>query len=417
MKAQVPLVEMVTVLIAIFITFGILFPGFVYKDKWKEAKVMLLTRDLILTMDRTGFLYQFSFNKSTLRNFLERTVPEKNLIPWCEVEGTFPNQIMVACNCTEEEINKMNFWFNPLFLNKRRIYIIFFRSTLEEIPQETDVILIKNYKNLANYNSILQKYISRGIGIVEMMNFNSQSEIDIAQKQIFGINCTGSVGITNFMNFTKPENSSVMVYTPYKNFYHVPIPLNSSLSLTYPDCKNEGNFVLNKTIYKFWICNDTYVWFDVDGNSTRDVIVRVGESFRIGKYNFTLNYIHNSSIIAISFKNKPEYYFGNYLPTGKCNVLPNDGRMDRILVKGFGQIFYPAVILNSSRIAWMYDFGDQPSDDEKTLLLSLILWASKKKFLVLSAPLQKGISSSYINIKNDDIFEVYKFTLGLSYPY
>ncbi|MEM2535115.1 MAG: hypothetical protein QXD12_04850, partial [Candidatus Nezhaarchaeales archaeon] len=89
-------------------------------------------------------------------------------------------------------------------MNKRRIYIIFFKSKLEEIPQETDVILIKNYKNLANYNSILQKYISRGIGIVEMMNFNSQSEIDIAQKQIFGINCTGSVGITNFMNFTKP---------------------------------------------------------------------------------------------------------------------------------------------------------------------------------------------------------------------
>ncbi|MEM5772695.1 MAG: hypothetical protein QXL86_00480 [Candidatus Aenigmatarchaeota archaeon] len=421
MKAQIILVELITVLIALLISFGILFPRFVYKNTWKEATLMLLSRDLILTMDRTGNLYQYSFDQLALNDFLNKTIREKFLIHWNEVENAFPNRIVVACNCTEEEINEMNFWFNPLLINNRRIYILIQRSSLEEIPQEADVILIMRYKNLTNYKPILTQSILKGIGIVEVMNFDSSSKIDITQTQIFGINCTGSTGASGYMNFSKPASALDMVYLPYKNFFHIPLPLNSSLASNYPEnCKNEGNFVINRTNYKFWICNDSYVWFDVDANGVWDKLVKIQEKVTIGKFNFTLSYIFENKSISLSFSNKPEYLFGSYLSVGNCNILPNDGNIKRILIKAVNQSSsreYPAVILNSSKIAWMYDFGNNPSDDEKNLLLSLVLWASRKKSLVLPAQIQRGFSTSYLNVQNKDIFEIYKFTLGLSYPY
>lgn len=421
MKGQIILVELVTVLVALLIAFGILFPRFVYKNKWKEASLILFSRDLILTMDRIGNLYQYSFDGFALNDFLSGIVREKFLIPWSEIENTFPNRIVVACNCTEEEISRMNFWFNPLFINNRRVYILIQRATLEEIPKEADVVLIMGYKNLTNYKSTLAQLISREVGIIEAMNFDSPSKIDITQSQIFGINCSGSVEATNYMNFSKPSRASDMVYFPYKNFFHIPLPLNSSFTSNYPEnCVNEGNLVINRTSYKFWICNNSYVWFDVDGNGTWDKLVRIQEKVTIGKFNFTLSYIHESKVIALSFSNRPEYLFGSYLPVGNCNVLPNDGNNRRILVKAVNSSLsqeYPAVVLNSSRVAWMYDFGKTPSDDEKNLLLSLILWASRKKSLILPAQIQRGFSTSYVNVQNRDIFEVYKFTLGISYPY
>jgi hypothetical protein len=75
-----------------------------------------------------------------------------------------------------------------------------------------------------------------------------------------------------------------------------------------------------------------------------------------------------------------------------------------------------------SRTAWIADFSrdglDKVEDDHRELLLSLILWASNKRSVSMtSSQLKTGFISTYINAFNDDIFEIYKFKLGLGYPY
>ena len=425
-KSQINLVELIFVLITLFIAFGVLFPGFVYKSKWREASMILNSRDLILTIDRIGKLYEYSFNQTALKNFLEN-VTEKNLIPWSEVEGTSPNMMVIVCNCTEEDINKMNFWFNPLFVNDRRIYLLLLQTNLEEIPKEADVLLIKGYKNLTGYSSRFKSYIANGVGIIELMDFDSQAKVDNDETQttIFGLKWNGAEqGIAN-MVFSSPTSVRNITYLPYKNFYHVPLPLNISSSEYLSGCQyqpsGKGNLTLNQTSYSFWICNYTHVWFDTNADGTNDTLVRLGEKFSINVFNLTLNYIHDNISIAVSFK--PNFTFSNYFSYEQAgtkyiaNITPSDNKKERILLKAIkdGKEF-PTVILNSSKVAWMYDL-ENPSDEEKTLLLSLLLWASKKKSVILTSPIRTGFSSSYINVQNKDIFEVYKFSLGLSSPY
>ena len=425
MKAQITLIEMIVVLIALFVAFGVLFPGFVYKNRWKEANILLMSRDLVLTIDRIGKLYEYSFNQSTLSQFLSSLIRE-NLIPWSEVEGTVANKIVVACNCTENEVNKMYSWFSPLFLNNRQIIFLFLKSNLEELPAETDVLLIKGYKNLTSYLNNFNSYVARGIGIVEMMDFDTPEKVnsDETQRRIFGLIWNGTEQGTASMIFSKPTSAKNLTYIPYKNFYHVPLSLNTFSEESLPGCSfyGRGNFTLNGTGYPFWICNSTHVWFDTNLDGVGDTLVMLGSRFNISGYNFTLNYIYDNSHIAVSFK--PDYIFSNYFSYEQAgnkyiaNILPIDRDEKRVLLKAVrnGRNF-PTVILNFSRVAWMYDFGENPSDEEKELLLSLLLWASRKKSSVLPSIMKTGFSTSYVNVENRDVFEVYKFSLGLSYPY
>ena len=83
---------------------------------------------------------------------------------------------------------------------------------------------------------------------------------------------------------------------------------------------------------------------------------------------------------------------------------------------------YPSVILNKigdTGVAWIADFSEDGFDDaEKLLLTSLLFWASNKRTTsdqVLDISL--GYMTSYVTIENIDMFEVYKFSLGLGYPF
>jgi hypothetical protein len=113
-------------------------------------------------------------------------------------------------------------------------------------------------------------------------------------------------------------------------------------------------------------------------------------------------------------------------------VTPGDGNLDRILIQTNASTLnwkpIPAVILNASqsyKVAWMANFTEgsryvqaSTGDDERLLLLSLILWASDKRtYSVMNPELRMGTRASYINAVNNDMFEVYKFNFGLGYPF
>jgi hypothetical protein len=430
MKAQINIIELITVLIAIFIAFGVLFSRFSYKNKWGEASLIIASRDLILTMDRIGKLYNYSFGIEPLSSFLDKfpSLNKTNLIAWSETRGALPQYVIVACNCTQQQINEMNFWYSRLKINDRSIILIFLQSSLENIPTETDVLLIRDYKNLSKYYNNFRDYLSRGIGIVEMMDFSNEDEVngDEVQKKIFGLNFTDVYpDAISYSNLTIPEKSSDITYQPYKNFYHVPLPILNSSSENLPDCKYKpsakGNITINNINYTFWICDESTVWFDTDGDGLNDTKASLGETLEINGYNFTLSYINGNESIAISFR--PKFTFSDFLSKGGNVVLiqPNDGNEKRVLVKAVGSREYPAAILNTvfgSRAAWIPNFDRRSvNDEEKELLLSLLLWASKKEVKQIGGVIKSGLSSSYINVKNKDIYEVYSFSLILAHPY
>jgi hypothetical protein len=443
---------MIIAAIILFITLAILFPTFSYHDRWSEALIFLKGRDLILTIDRLNNLYKFSFNSTELERFLDNTIPlnETGLLPWSETEGTFKSEIIVACNCTEEQRINLNSWFGKIKLNNREINLTFLERNLDDL-YPSDVLLILSNISLSAYKQYLLNHLREGNGIVELRDFNNSGEVDDVQTEIFGLKWRGQdpqQKVDYFAFRKKPKNVTEIIYHPYKYFYHVPIPLKNISTESVSECtyqpSGKGNFTFGGINYTFWICSSNSVWFDTDGNGIKDTLVYVKNNVVIGGYNFSLNYIDNNKQIGISFK--PEYKFIDFARSprdvpgnprwdkGKkeglwftAPVYPIDDNADRILLKADkldkGGKEIPAVILNStpvSNVAWVANFLEDAdaADDEKTLLLSLLLWASNKKAIgILSPNIKVGYGTSYVNSVNDDMFEVYRFNLGLGYPY
>lgn len=232
-----------------------------------------------------------------------------------------------------------------------------------------------------------------------------------------------------------------------------------------------GQLVDSPNSYKFWICDSSKVYFDTDLNDSADVVISAGEGFGIVDYynrslfwNFTMNYVDGQDKIGISFK--PNYRFSDFItwhesecvcppdmpgkgkekkcqagevPPGWCRggkswagkatnlIGPGDGNWDRVFIQASNVTKnnnpIPGVILNTtslvSRVAWIANFtSGGVGDDERLLFLSLLLWASNKRSNpILQPTLKIGFKTSYINSVNTDMFEVYKFNLGLGYPF
>jgi arabinogalactan endo-1,4-beta-galactosidase len=144
-----------------------------------------------------------------------------------------------------------------------------------------------------------------------------------------------------------------------------------------------------------------------------------------------LNYINNYTDIGISFR--PFYNFtdtDNFrfcIDPSKKKIVPINNENERAFLYGIKQtgggedVRSFCVILNASgRAIWFTDPTNtiKLEDDHKLLLASLILTASNKRNLEFPYfNLRIGYLTPYLNVINKDMFEVYKFSLGLGYPY
>ncbi len=433
MKGLITILEMIAVIIILIVAFSVFFPAFSYKNKWSDALLILKGRDVVLTIDRLGFLYRYSFNPSDLKYYLDKMIPanETGLIHWSETEGTMKNRIVVACNCSEEERVALASWASRLKLNGRGITITTVQTGLENI-QASDVLLIWGYRDLTPYIDNLREYLSEGNGIVEIADFVSTPEP--AQASLFGLAVGGDWGTYADDRILKPEGADNIKYQAYKLFYHLPLPVSAFQSETsvqvdpgfvQPACTviKSGFFKFRNIQHKFWIC-DSAVYFDADANGLADSgPFYERQEFAVNSYEFYLNYVEGDGI-HVSFM--PDYMFADFASApGTKAVWTADDSYDRVLLlKGDiagGSIDAVDVLNATGRTVWIADFSrgslGQVGDDHKALLLSQLMSSSNKRTVSVLSSFKLGYMTSYLNVDNTDLYEVYRFNLGLGYPY
>jgi hypothetical protein len=468
-KGIINFLEAIIVIGILFVAFAVLFPGFSLKSRWSDASIILTSRDIILTMDRLNTIYTNSFDPNALQNFIDISIPvnRSSLVAWAEVGGALKNSIVVACNCSDQQIQNLTYWMSGMKINGRTVDIVFTKSNLDNIIP-SDVLLIWGNTNLDSYLANFLDYLKSNKGIVEINDFTSDSQTPTGgvQQLIFGL--TYSVNrIFSDRSYAdhfsrKPNNSTDILYEPYKYFFHIPVPLkiakfNDSIpvanGMQQPTCSASiglGNFTFNDTSYTFWICNSTTVYFDTLNNASADTAIRTGGQFRISGYNFTLQYIDSFAQIGVSFGTN--YQFQDFLivwpslqacPSGNGwsqyysdQVDTLNGDPYRVILNASfvsGQLVdLPVIITNNTlgRAAWITDFSNDPNfknncltfgtvgDDKKLLLASLILWASNKQQVAISpVSIKNGFLTKYVNVQNSDTYEVYDFNLGLGSPF
>lgn len=424
-------IEVIAVILALFISFSIFFPGGAYKSNWDNAYASLTSRDIMATLLATGNLHSYMYNDEEMTNFLENMFPETNLIFWYRLEG-IKDSIVVACNCTNEQIQALQDWTKGVRLNDRDIEMSICPTSLTTSEagciKESDVLLIWGYRDLQPHEQLLSDYLVEDKGIVELMDFNSAP--DAVQQNIFGINRGGFLGESEDV-ILEPYRTDQITYQVYKSFYNMPLAVfgaEQSTDLSQCEMEFRGTLTLNEQ-NMFWICNATYAYFDDSGDTIPDKgPISPGESFSLDGFYFELSYVDSEDKIRITFLETPNpYEFIDFAmpPLGEAIISGNNDNSRVFVRMSGGANTACGVVLNNvsaSRTTWIADFTrngvDEVGDDHRQLLLSSLVWASKKYVGTEDVPIfQKGFATSYITIKNIDMFEIQKYDIGVGYPY
>jgi len=456
MKGFVSFIELVVAIIILIVAFAILFPPFRYTTKWGEALALIKGRDIVSSLASSNKMYEYSFNSSLAEEFLSQALRETNFIYSYSTTNAVKNEIFIACNCTLEEINELSKLLSGFEINGREIEFLIFYSRLDEINdpnKRSDLLLILGNKELDEYYGEIKKYLESGKGIILVADFSDQLSGEIYEK-IFGLNSSGGIQIDETLLYDifrkKPTSAKEINYEPWKYFYHVSIPIFTSPyfgdipldpNLQQENCisfngsLNLKAYLINENAlpysFKFWTCNDSKIFIDSDLNGKADKEIFLGQQFSLTmnsiSYNFSLNYIRKGKV-GISIK--PEYDFFDFIKYewdyqagfSKYNlILPVDGNYERVLIKLKDESFEIAgCILNSStgKTAWVSDFRKEGiTDDERLLLASLIFSVSNKNPTQLYPRMKIGYTTSYLNVENKDVYEIYEFQLTLGYPF
>ena len=436
-------IELLAVVTALFVAYSTFFPARTYTSNWDDAYAVLLSRDLVASLVASGDLYSYMSDEATMSDFFDTMFPESNYAFWYTMEGV-KERIMVACDCTNEQITKLDAWADGLRMNDRDIDVFVCHAKLEEpdsvCMQGSDVLLIWGTQDIAEYEQGLVSYLTEDKGIVEIVDFPAGTSPDSTQQAIFGITDGGVYdGVQDVIH--QPDSTDRLTYGPFKYFYNMPLTLYAPDSAALTECLVSMKGSFSHSIpglplwHDFWTCNGTYVFFDMNDDGVyveADDVgpLSAGDNVTFGEHDFMLSYVDSSNKIRMSFPESADYKFMDFVqpPAGEP-IFPDDGDITRILVQMDGAQPNPAcgVIVNGpygSRTAWIADIGrdglESPEflDDHKQLLLSMLVWSSSKIVGSETIPsIQEGRVSSYIDVSNIDVFEIHKYEIGVGSPY
>jgi hypothetical protein len=404
---QINILEVISALVLLFTIFYFIFKQTEIKDNWQLANLATISRDLLISLDFIGKLYNASFSEETLKNFLNKTsIVNESIILSIYPEGTIKESIIVAANCTQDKIKKFTEWYSINILNKRKVSIFFVQTNLTNIQEYTDLLLICGPIDLSIYKENILNYLAKGKGVIEISDFGNT--IDSATQEIFGIKPTSPKPYSD-VYINKPSRVSDETYYAYKFFYNVPIVINATYINT-TTLNYIGNFTFRNYIVPFEInYTSKIVYFKT--NPITSVSER--QQFSLYGYNFYLSYILTQTSFAVSFKKI--YNFTDF--RGNNNIALTDGNEQRIfLYEDSLSSKVPVAVMNKSKVAWIADFDryNNATHDQKHALLSLILAVSNKVPYFVEP--YSAYKVPYLNVESYDMYEVYKAMLRITYP-
>ncbi|MEM5843706.1 MAG: hypothetical protein QXX07_00095 [Candidatus Aenigmatarchaeota archaeon] len=247
-KGFVFVVEMISAVIILFVMFNFFFPSLSFKHNWDKVWLNLISRDIILSMERNKELYLYSFESPEF--LYQKNLVNHPLVAWTSTENAVKKKITIACKCSDEVINELGTFLNTITLNGREIKFEIVSSSLTLIPS-SDVLLIWGYNNLNDYFDLLKNFLAEDKGIVEVSDITyTQLDADEGHKKIFGL-VPASGYINNIQTIElsrKPENSRDIVYGPWKYLRRIfgsPYTFSSSFNLANITAKSEANILFN----------------------------------------------------------------------------------------------------------------------------------------------------------------------------
>jgi len=454
MKGQISIIEAILSSIALFIAFNMMITTGEYQTKWEESLSSLHGRDILITADRLGKLHDYAFSPSFNTEFLSKIDAVKDSVVKSETQGTIKSLVHIACDCTSDQITYLQSILDDVKFNTRGIKGVVCSTSLPTIntcgasTEYPNALVIWRYDALTSHINVLSNFIDADNGLIEITDVpNSKvdglgTDDDEGQKRIFGIKSISEGSFSgNQDEFIKPINASQLSYQSYKWFYHLPYLLKGTVSESIPleggiaPCTTlamRGEFKFQDINRRFWICGTTSVYWDTNNNNIADIIVTARNEFPIGGFNFLLNYIDATDKIRVSFK--PDYIFDDFIGNvdSQNKLAPIDNDKNKVLLsRGFwdGAREKPvaAIIFNGTendKTAWVANFArnavdlsqlNNLGDDYEQLLSSLILSISNKK--TKETFQQTGQITSYINVNNTDILEIYKIELSIGKPF
>lgn len=441
-KGIINTIEVILVLLVVFVSFNIFFPDTAISHDWTDAYAFLSSRDLISALASSGEIHTYMSNDTKMQILLNGLFPESNLIFWYKLDG-IQDEILVACNCTRPQIEEMNRWARSLRVNDRDITMVFCNATLEDMSstcvKNSDAMLILEDVKISNYLDKLLLYLEEDKGLVTVSDLSYG--LDAATTQLFGIDSGGNGGDEN-NTMTEPDTYIELGQEPRKYFYDIPIALiadDTTTDLT-DVCTTvwRGNFTIREEDHGYWICDGNELYINSQGpglppdiNNTPTDGLQLEDQFELEDHSFKFSYLDSSSQFRLTFLENTTYKFVDFIEDSDGpDIITNDGDETRILVRMGGSNYNNdicGVVLNNvslSRVAWVSNFARPPNDittvgdDHKQLLMSLLLWSSKKaKQSGYVENLEKGFTNSYISVKNIDVFEILKYNIGVGYPY
>ncbi len=415
-KSQISITEVVASILILFVFLSTLSLREV-RSRWENAILSITGRDVSFVtkaIENTSKLLTQKNYKEIVSKLVAPVVAEIDL------ENCIKDEILIACNCTNETVGLLENNIGKLILNGREIKIHFLMSLLSPINPASDALLIWGYKNLEPYEKELKNYLKSGKGIILVGDFGDAP--DETSKQIFGLEkATYSYSSLSDFYFMD-SNPNYPNYQLFKFFFHIPLPIFTfkEKEVSFEGITKTvecGNISIRDSFYEFCIWNESGILVDQDGDSLLDEFVEERENFWLDQerhFNFTLSYLTEKEIY-VSFDYG--YNFSDILK-GKSNVtLPEQSR-DRItLASSFNNQLIPACVVNSTlgRNVWITNLTKTYfSDDKRLLLLSALVYSSSKKKI---GKIRRGVSIPILIVSNKDMLETCVINLKLYYPY
>ncbi len=426
-KGFINILELIIVSVVLITAFAALFPGLSYKSEWDSAQLLLRGRDVAFTVDGIGRTYEYSFDSNSFDDFLATIFSESSLITWSNTKDAVKNTVRISCVCDNNQIDALNSWLLGVRINGRPIEFIVYQSTLDSIIPSDVLVIWSDNIDLSSYRLQIEDYLIAGGGIVEVMDFFA--DVGDVQRDIFGID--NGIEWGNDVNLiVKPDTGNQLTYQTYKLFYNLPYRLSADAAgETTSKCTQSnmtGSFTVRELNRQFWVCDSTSVYFDTNGDGEENTgALYAGDEFTIDGFDFRIAYVDSADQVRIAFEST-EYEFVDFIQeTGIESIKPSDDDYSRAFVIRTNVAPEKAcgVVLNNAsswRTAWIANFTEDGlgvGDDLKNLIISLLLWASNKEKAATITDLRVGYVTSFVNVYEMDVLELYKLDFGIGYPY